>query len=312
LRIPSRLRKSRLNVSGNSSAPASLEEALEALDAAGLDPVKLRDLPYGMQLRLHRHGDSCRVNLYHSVKKGVSLVGAGGSPRLVESAREAVSEPLPEGAWIGSDEAGKGDFLGGLSVCALCCRSGQERILRRLGARDSKGMSREAVRKVALEVRESGLFPYRLEVLRPREYNAAMQEWKARGGNSHDLLASMHAGAINSLLEAGCPARELVVDRFCRPSRLRVHLADGAPRLTMLVRGERNPAVAAASIIARQAYMDGLAHLSEELAVDLPPGSGAAADRAAARLVAIHGPEVLRSAAKLHFRNARHLTGDPS
>jgi len=296
-----------LSSSGRPSAPDSLEEALKALGLAGLDPVKLGDLPYGVQLRLHRDGDSCRVNLYHSAKRGVSLVGAGGSPRLVESALEAVSEPLPEGAWIGSDEAGKGDFLGGLTVCALCCRRGQERVLRRLGARDSKGMSRESVRRVALDLRESGLFPYHLEVAAPREYNARMQEWKARGGNSHDLLASMHARAINSLLQRGCPARELVVDRFCSPSRLRVHLADDAPPLTMIVRGERNPAVAAASIIARQAYMDGLAQLSERLAVDLPPGSGAAADRAAARLVAIHGTEVLAAAAKLHFRNAGRL-----
>jgi ribonuclease HIII len=296
-----------LSSSSRESGPAGLQEALEALSAAGLDPVRLRDLPYGVQLRLHSAGRSCRVNLYHSEKKGVSLVAVGGSPHLVEEAMEAVSDPPPEGTWIGSDEAGKGDFLGGLSVCALCCERGRERILRRLGARDSKGMSREAVRRVALDVRKSGLFPFRVEVLQPPEYNAGMERWRERGGNSHDLLASLHGRTIGALLESGCPAGEIIVDRFCSPSRLRAHLPADAPHLTMAVRGERDPAVAAAAVIARQAYMDGLAALSEELGVDMPPGSGKAADRAASELVDIHGPGVLRRACKLHFRNARRL-----
>ncbi len=301
-----------MSSSSGRDSPGALDRAVEALSSAGLDPVRLRDLPYGIQLRLHREGLSCRVNVYHSKKKGISLVGAGGSPRLVEEAQEAVSEPLPSGSWIGSDEAGKGDFLGGMTVCALCCGSGRERILRRLGARDSKGMSREAVRSVAADVMESGMFPYHVEMAEPEEYNRLMESWKSRGGNSHDLLASMHGRAIAALLDRGCPAEELIVDRFCRASRLRRHLPEDAPPLIMAVRGERNPAVAAASIIARQAYMDGLAALSTELAVDLPPGAGRAADRAAAELVAIHGVEVLRRAAKLHFRNSIRLRTDNS
>lgn len=295
---------------GSEGAPSSLEEAVEALRRAGLDPVLLRRLPYGRQLRLHADGQTCRVNVYFSAKKGVSLVAAGGSPDLADRALAAVSVPLPTGAWIGSDEAGKGDFFGALTVCALCCPSGMGGVLRRMGARDSKGMSREGVRRVDADVRDSGLFPFRVELMEPNEYNRSMERWKAEGGNSHDLLASMHGSAISHLLEEGCPATELVVDRFCRPARLSRHLPDDAPPLEMMVRGERNPAVAAAAILARQAYMDNLAVLSKEYAVDLSPGAGPPADRAAARLVEIHGPDILTRVCKTHFRNAKTILKD--
>ena len=269
--------------------------------------MRLKDLPYGVQLRLHREGDTCRVNVYSSARKGLTVVGSGGSGHLIDAAVEALSEPLPKGTWIGSDEAGKGDLFGGISVCALCCPADGAGALRRLGARDSKGMSREAVRRVAGDVVDSGLFPFRLEIITPEEYNSRMESWRDRGGNSHDLLASLHGRAITSLLKEDCAAEELIVDRFCSASRLRPFLPAEAPTLNMKVRGESNPAVAAASIIARQAYMDSLAELSRQYAVDLSPGSGASADRALQRLVDIHGPPVLRKTAKLHFRNARRL-----
>jgi ribonuclease HIII len=280
---------------------------VEALEEAGLDPVRVRDLPYGVQLRLHSQGQTCRVNVYFSRRKGLSLVAAGGSPDLADRALAAVSAPLPDGAWIGSDEAGKGDFLGGLAVCALCCPAGMGGALRRLGARDSKGMSREAVRRVAADIRESGLFPFSLELMEPADYNLEMERLRSRGRNSHDLLAAMHGRAISALLADGCRAVEVIVDRFCRPARLRPHLPDDMPPLSMRVRGESDPAVAAAAILARQAYMDGLARLSAEYAVDLTPGAGPPADRAASTLVRIHGADSLQKVAKMHVRNAKSL-----
>ncbi|MBC8329341.1 MAG: hypothetical protein H8E31_11405 [Planctomycetes bacterium] len=77
-------------------------------------------------------------------------------------------------------------------------------------------------------------------------------------------------------------------------------------------RAEVRPAVAGASILARDRFLEDLERLSEMMAVDLPRGSGAPVPPALRRFLEIHGPEQLGRVAKLHFKNVqaavdRHL-----
>jgi ribonuclease HIII len=72
-------------------------------------------------------------------------------------------------------------------------------------------------------------------------------------------------------------------------------------RVVQYPRAEADVAVAAASILAREAFIAGLAVASARADLELPRGAGPPVLRAARRLVARDGPEALRDVAKLHF-----------
>ena len=78
-------------------------------------------------------------------------------------------------------------------------------------------------------------------------------------------------------------------------------------QLTEVPRAERHAAVAAASILARQEFLLGLAELSEECGITLHKGAGAPVDAVGARLVKAHGEGALHELAKLHFKNTSKI-----
>jgi ribonuclease HIII len=82
-------------------------------------------------------------------------------------------------------------------------------------------------------------------------------------------------------------------------------------RLEQRVRGEADIAVAAASIIARERFVDWMEKTSAACGIRLPLGAGPAVVRAARELVAKLGPDALTKAAKLHFRTTREVSGTP-
>lgn len=78
-------------------------------------------------------------------------------------------------------------------------------------------------------------------------------------------------------------------------------------RLEQRTKAESDLAVAAASILAREGFIDWLAKRSSALGVKLGRGVSAAVKEAARDIVAKHGPEMLRQIAKVHFRTAHEI-----
>lgn len=76
-------------------------------------------------------------------------------------------------------------------------------------------------------------------------------------------------------------------------------------------RAEEDLAVAAASILARDEFVQRLKRLETDYGLELPKGASAAVDAAAKAFVARHGPEKLAQVAKLHFRTAARAQGLP-
>jgi ribonuclease HIII len=72
-------------------------------------------------------------------------------------------------------------------------------------------------------------------------------------------------------------------------------------------RAESDVAVAAASIIAREAFIDWLERKGKELGVRLGRGVSPGVKEAAKKLVHTKGPEALRDVAKVHFRTAHEI-----
>jgi ribonuclease HIII len=76
-------------------------------------------------------------------------------------------------------------------------------------------------------------------------------------------------------------------------------------------RAEEDLAVAAASILARDEFVKGLAKLEKQFKAKLPKGASAAVDAAAKKIVEERGAESLSKIAKMHFRTAFRAQGLP-
>ena len=65
--------------------------------------------------------------------------------------------------------------------------------------------------------------------------------------------------------------------------------------------------MAAASILAREKFIDWLDHTGKELGVKLPRGASAQVKQIARELIAKRGPGVLEAVAKTHFKTAAEV-----
>ena len=78
-------------------------------------------------------------------------------------------------------------------------------------------------------------------------------------------------------------------------------------RLEQRTKAESDLAVAAASILAREAFIDWLDRRGKAIGAKLGRGVSAQVKEVASRLVEAQGPEVLRQLAKVHFRTAHEI-----
>ena len=229
------------------------------------------------------------------------VADAAESPAAKRLAR--VDRPL-----IGSDESGKGDYFGPLVVCAAYVEPEDLAELREAGVMDSKRLTDN--RAMVLGAWLRGRVPFVLERLDPPDYNRVYPRY--RGLNP--LLAELHGKAIRGLLShervaartAGGSLR-VVVDQFASERLVREALAGQAVDLEQAHRAEINPAVAAASVVARQEYLACLADLSRDEGIELKKGAGEPVDRAGVELVRERGVEALERVAKVHFRNTEKI-----
>lgn len=198
---------------------------------------------------------------------------------------------------IGVDEAGKGDFFGPLCIASVFAEGIDIEKLVTMGIRDSKALSDATVIKLANELKKT----VQHEVIRigPAKYN----EMYVKFGNLNSLLAWGHATAIEKLhLRTNCKA--IVIDKFAHE-----HVVANAVKrkglevaLTQKVRAEEDVVVAAASIMARAAFLEGMQKLSEEIGMELPKGASDKVVDAGKRAARQFGKDVLQKIAKLHFR----------
>ncbi|MCK5130723.1 MAG: ribonuclease HIII [Candidatus Sabulitectum sp.] len=297
-----------------------LETTMKKLSSMGVSIVEQKELPYGVQVTLTGYGSSCKINLYHSKKKGNSIVQAGGDKSFLEmvlqkldrvvasSAASKAAVPVPPGLRAGSDEAGKGDYFGPLVVAAVACLQSTANALTAMGVGDSKKLSAAKVRELYEKITVMSDVRYSVCSISPREYNRLFDAFKQQGKNSLDTLAMAHGKVFEDLSAEGEEPDRFVVDKFCEMKRLRPWLTIPVSKVELRVRAEDSePAVAAASIIARSVYLGELARLSSLYGTALTPGAGAPVDRLGTKLVQLRGDAILLETAKVHFANTYRI-----
>lgn len=205
--------------------------------------------------------------------------------------------PLHFHPHIGIDESGKGDFFGPLCIAGVYATAEQVATLKAIGVKDSKVMNAAAITKVAQGIRTT--CAHHVVQINPAKYNELYSKFK----NLNRLLAWGHATVIEQLAErTGC--RDVLIDKFGSEDLVltAIKRKDIEINLTQRTHAEEDLVVAAASILARDAFVKGIEKLAVEYAVKLPKGASAGTVTAGRAFVAKHGPEMLGAVAKLHFK----------
>ncbi len=203
---------------------------------------------------------------------------------------------------IGVDESGKGDYFGPLVIAACFVAPWHEAELE--GVKDSKKLTDLQAKRLAVQIKKT--CPYEVLVVGPAKYNELYLKIK----NLNRLLEWGHAKAIEGVL-AKQEAKLAISDQFAKPAGLKSVLARKGIdiQLISMVRAESDLAVAAASILARAAFLDKLEALGAEAGMVLPKGAGSPIPPAGRKLVQALGPEALGRFAKLHFKTTAQILG---
>lgn len=215
---------------------------------------------------------------------------------------EATSAPLPR---IGIDESGKGDFFGSMSIAAFRLTEDLMGDLDTLGIRDSKRIkSDDKIATIASALRAKALGNCEVLVLTPETYNSLVKKM----GSVNRVLAWAHATVLENLLERHPDTQHAIADQFGPEHQIQSALKPKGKAISLIQRhkAESDPAVAAASILARDAFVKQLNELGELAGCRLPPGATHVRP-AAEDIVKRAGPEILTRIAKTHFRTTRQV-----
>lgn len=233
-------------------------------------------------------------------------------PEVLGEARLGYEEELdPEmfAPHFGIDESGKGDYFGPLVIAGAYTDAAVARALKAAGVMDSKRISSaKRIRELAARIREVPGIATSVVAIGPERYNQMFGSF----GNLNRLLAWGHAKVIENLAAQRPKCPRALSDQFARPEVLaRALKQQGVDiQLDQRTKGESDIAVAAASILARERFIDWIDKTSAAGGVTLPLGASAAVIDAAKEIVSRHGLEALSKVAKLHFKTTAAVTGD--
>mgnify|MGYP002623912405 CR=1 FL=1 len=235
-------------------------------------------------------------------------------PEILGEARlgyEEVHNPEMFEPHFGIDESGKGDFFGPLVIAGVYTNRDITRQLMEAGIADSKKIgSDKRIRSLAEVIRKTPGVKMNVAVISPRRYN----DLYAKIGNLNRLLAWGHARVIENLLELQPDCPRALSDQFGNPALIERSLMEKGStiRLDQRTKAESDVAVAAASILAREKFIDWLDRLGKTHGFKtFPRGVGPQVKSVAEELVAKHSPDILREVAKLHFKTATELMQGP-
>jgi ribonuclease HIII len=233
-------------------------------------------------------------------------------PKILGEAKlgyEEVHSPEMFEPHFGIDESGKGDFFGPLVIAGVYVDRGIARQLIDAGVQDSKRIGSDArIRALADTIRKTTLGLTNKVSIGPAKYNQLYQSF----GNLNSLLGWGHARVIENLLEKKPDCPRALSDQFADASVIeRALLNHGQKiRIEQRTKAESDVAVAAASILAREAFINWLDDEGKKLGLRLERGVSLGVKETARKIVEKGGASALREVAKVHFRTAHEVAPD--
>ena len=233
-------------------------------------------------------------------------------PKILGEAKlgyEEVHSPEMFEPHFGIDESGKGDFFGPLVIAGVYVDREIARKFLDAGIQDSKRIgSDKRIRGLAEIIRSTPGAVGDTVAVGPERYNDLYEKF----GNLNSLLGWGHARVIENLLARKPDCPRALSDKFADASVIEKALLQHGKRIRLEQRtkAESDLAVAAASILAREAFIDWLDRHGKAIGVKLGRGVSEQVKEVARQLVEKGGPDALRKVAKVHFRTAYDVAPD--
>ncbi|MGB8340196.1 MAG: ribonuclease HIII [Chthoniobacterales bacterium] len=230
-------------------------------------------------------------------------------PKILGEARlgyEEVHSPEMFEPHFGIDESGKGDFFGPLVIAGAYTDRQITRQFLENGTQDSKRIGSDArIRALAKMIRQTPGVAFDIVLIGPERYNDLYEKF----GNLNSLLGWGHARVIENLLAKRPDCPRALSDKFADARVIEKALLQHGQRIQLEQRtkAESDLAVAAASILAREAFIDWLERSGKQLGLPLGRGVSATIKETARKIVEKEGPAALRRFAKVHFRTAHEV-----
>lgn len=207
--------------------------------------------------------------------------------------------------WIGSDEAGKGDYFGPLVIAGVLVDNTIVKSLEKLGVKDSKRLSDNSVKKLANKIKKMCLCS--VVTIGPTKYNELYNKIR----NLNRLLAWGHSRAIENILDRE-ECDYALADQFGDEKFIIAALMEKGKRIKVKqeIRAESDIGVAAASILARAEFVHRLAMQSVKYGMDFPKGASPAVIETGKEFVRRYGKERLKEVAKIHFKTTKSVLAE--
>jgi ribonuclease HIII len=235
---------------------------------------RLKQIPTTNEYEIYRgKGENGLIIVYSSGKAVIN--GEQGKEVVGDVIRKIEMPSADIDVIVGSDEAGKGEWLGPLVTAAVAILPSKIARLRLEGIMDSKTLSLDRIRELAKMVEHESVF-YHVVTISPKRFNSFFKEVKEEGKSLNDILAWSHyrvlSDAYKFLISEGLGRMRVVIDEFDRmktENRLSSFLKKKNVIVEQKTGAEEEIPVAAASIIARSTREKWIDAESKSMGVDL-------------------------------------------
>jgi ribonuclease HIII len=269
---------------------------------------------YSYNITLEKNNQKVKLLVYFG-KKGNKLQVQGNpetsafkevnslvfGERLFQENNKEIKEPAN---YIGTDESGKGDFFGPLVVAGVLADKVTLSKLKEMGVRDSKTITDINIKTLASKIKSLLKNKYDIIPLKPEKYN----ELHSKMDNVNLILGWAHAKVIENILSS-FKVEEAISDKFGNEKTIINALQQKGRQIKLhqVTKAERYTAVAAASILARDAVIKWFEINSKKLKIIIPKGASAEVESCARKVVKNFGKDVLPGLVKMHFKTLKRI-----
>lgn len=280
-----------------------------------------KKIAYGLQFKINNN----IIRIYSSKKKRITLDTSQSkneqlnitlnniyenfkgnnisSPNFsVKNSSDSDIYPILSPPLTGSDEVGKGDFYAPIIVGSVYLNEKQYNILKELGVKDSKALTDAQITKLAQKIKQV-TSNYSILRIKQNKYN----ELYSKIGNINAILAWAHSTNIKNVYKKH-PFEKLLVDKFGREEQIKSSLKElNLKEIIFMPKAEKNIAVAAASILARDALIKSTENMNEYYNFNFPLGANKIVIEKGKEFVKNFGEEELKNVCKMHFKTSKEI-----
>lgn len=248
----------------------------------------------------------CPPYSYYQIKTQGCTITAYTSNKVVfqgENASLYASDFVKEdtvSAHAGSDEVGTGDYFGPVVVCACVVNQDNIEFLNSLNITDSKVLKDSYIESIGESLMNR--LSYSLQILQNEKYNKIHQT-----NNLNAIKAKLHNHAYLHLSQKTTMPKLAVIDQFA-PEKLYYNYLKNESTVYRPLHFETKAeskylAVAAASVIARYAFLKTWKQMEQRWNMTFTKGAGDKVDLDIKTFIETHGYANLVHVAKVHFKN---------